>query len=283
LQEQQELAAADGTGTVGQRVTPGLLVERVCQCDFAVKHDAIIWQETNDDVLLTAWIRALYSIFVFRLHLSFYFSMTSNPYQRLERVSNGVGGEADKSAVPLQQAGLSNMAAAAAAALNPNTAYHAVAAAGFADEGGIAARRMSRARLSVARQSRMRANADGGGGNIAVSFRLPSRSRNSSHMSGAGGGKYSARFGAYPKLLLEDDEDEDDNELGYGGCGKEEGKSRFHIHPTHPGHHSNIGWAERTAASMDRVEKRMAAVDERLAERSEQLLGLRYDQAASEP
>mmetsp|Transcript_27234 Transcript_27234/g.56592 ORF Transcript_27234/g.56592 Transcript_27234/m.56592 type:complete len:318 (+) Transcript_27234:2254-3207(+) len=167
------------------------------------------------------------------------------------------------------------MAAAAAAALNPNSVYHAAAAAGFPNEGGMAARRMSRARPSVARQSKMRAKSDSDS-STAFSFRLPSRARNSSHVHGVSGGKNTARFGAYPKILLEDDEDEDGDESVYAGT--EEGVSRFQNHPVRPGQHSSTastGWAEKTAASMDRVEKRMAAVDGRLAERSEQLLGLR--------
>jgi hypothetical protein len=192
-------------------------------------------------------------------------------------VASGGAGDADEDAVPLQRAGLSNMAAAAAAALSPNAAYHAAAAAaaGLPDEGGMAARRMSRARPSVARQSRMRANGDGGGG-VAFNFRLPSRSRNSSHLSG-GGGKHNARFGAYPKILLEDDEEEDEDAHFHNGRGSGSG-----IHnAARSGSYQNAGWADKTAASMDRVEMRMAAVDGRLAERSEQLLGLRYEQCTA--
>ena len=192
-------------------------------------------------------------------------------------MASGEAGDADEdAAVPLQRAGLSNMAAAAAAALSLNAAYHATAAAaaGFPDEEGMAARRMSRARPSIARQSRMRANGDGGGG-VDFNFRLPSRSRNSSHLSG-GGGKHNARFGAYPKILLEDDEEEDEDAHFHNGRGSDSGRFQ---NPARSGNHQHAGWADKTAASMDRVEMRMAAVDGRLAERSEQLLGLRYDQS----
>jgi hypothetical protein len=37
FQEQQELVAADSSGTVCQRVTPGTLVERVCLCKHKMK------------------------------------------------------------------------------------------------------------------------------------------------------------------------------------------------------------------------------------------------------
>ena len=181
----------------------------------------------------------------------------------------------------MQQAGLSNIAAAAAAAaLNSNSAYHAAAAAaaaGFPDEGAISAHHMSCARPSIALQSRMRGNGDGVGG-AAFSFRLPSRARNSNHINGGSGVKRSARFGVYPKILLEDDEDEDEDEdeSVYGGRGTAAGISRFQNHPARLGQNPNSEWAERTAESMNRVEIRMASVDGRLAERSEQLRGLRY-------